>query len=66
MAGVQEESVARFPFRSQRIVVQILRVKDIDEISSSHSPSRMTGFGFLYGCYCQQSDIVSCTLEETC
>ena len=58
VAGVEEETVASFPEWPVGVVGEVLAIKDIDEICSTHGSAWMAALGFLHRTYCKDADIV--------
>ena len=48
MTGIEKEAVAQRPGHIGRVVVQELRVEDVDEIGAAHGTTGMPGLGFFH------------------
>ena len=64
MTRVQEEPVTAFPCRGVRIEYQIFTEKDVDEVSTAHGTSRVSGLCLLDHTASQYPDIVSSGVKD--
>ena len=63
MSGIEEEAVATDPFWIIGVVLQILRIEDIDEVGSAHRTSRVSGLGFFDSRCSENTNVVRCAVQ---
>ena len=60
MPGVEEETVAQRPGHILGVVVEEIRVEDVDEIRPAHRATGVARFCFFDHRRCQDADVIGC------